>query len=226
MRGHFSTREKDDFEKAEALGREDDKPFSFTVTIRTEDLEQFISDKLHKAKISGVVNAPELSPQPLTVTGGDFNLFVDDADEVNTKKMRYSMRFTSGDGKPYYMFGFKTIRNDPGLDIWPDTTTLRIKVYAGDDASGSRLGAGILHIAPADFLHQLTTVRVFNAKDKLEELRAVARFGKLFAGPCIRPTAACSPGLRSSTPTRRRARSVSSTCPYRPRPITWTPGMA
>lgn len=182
MRGHFSMRERDNFEKAEALGRGDNKPFSFTVTIRTEDLERFISDKLHKAKISGVVNAPELSPQPLTVTGGDFNLFVDDADEVNTKKMRYSMRFTSGDGKPYYMFGFKTIRNDPGLDIWPDTTTLRIKVYAGDDASGSQLGAGILHIAPADFLHQLTTVRVFNAKDKLEELRAVARFGKLFAG--------------------------------------------
>lgn len=182
MRGYFSTREKDDYEKAEQLGRTDNKPFSFTLTIRTDDLEHFITDKFHKASITGTVTAPELSAQPLTVTGGEFNLFVDDAEEVNTKKMRYSMRFTSGEGKPYYMFGFKTIRNDPGLDIWPDTTTLRIKVYAGDDSSGTQLGAGILHIAPADFMHQLTTMRVFNAQNKLEELRGMVRFGKLFAG--------------------------------------------
>jgi cholesterol oxidase len=182
MHGYFSTREKEDYTKAEAQGGEESKPFSFTVTIAIDDLERFISDKLHLAKITGVVTAPDLSQQSLAVTSGDFNLFIDDADEVNTKKMRYSMHFAAADGKPYYLFGFKTIRDDPGLDIWPDTTTLRIKVYSGDNSNGTLLGAGILHIGIADFLHQLTTMRVSNAKNSLEELQGIARFGRLFAG--------------------------------------------
>lgn len=182
MHGYFSTRETQDYEKAEALGRQDSQPFSFTVTITAADLDQFINSKFHEAKITGTVTAPELSPQPLSVTDGDFNLFVDDADQVNAKQMRYTMRLTSVDGKPYYLAGFKTIRNDPGFDVWGDTTTLRIKVYAGKDVSGPALGAGILKIEASDFMHQLTTMKAVNARNTLDALRAIARFGKLFAG--------------------------------------------
>ncbi len=182
MRGFFSTREKEDYEKAEALGRQDNQPLDFTVTVTANDLDQFITSKFHPAKITGTVTAPALSPQPLTVSDGDFNLFVDDADQVNAKQMRYSMRLTAADGKHYYLYGFKTIRDDRGFDVWSDTTTLRIKVYAGDDASGTQLGAGMLKILAADFMHQLTTMKAINARNKLEELRAIARFGMLFAG--------------------------------------------
>ena len=182
MRGFFSTRETQDFDAAEAAGRQDNQPFAFTVTITTTDIDKFIGSKLHEAKITGTATAPALSPEPLRVTDGDFNLFVNDSAQVNAKQMRYQMRLMAVDGKAYFLTGFKTIRNDPGFDVWGDTTTLRIKVYEGNDASGAPLAAGILKIAAADFMHQLTTMKAVNARNMVDGLHAVAQFGKLFAG--------------------------------------------
>jgi hypothetical protein len=55
------------------------------------------------------------------------------------------------------------IIDDPGLDLWPDTTMLYTKIYDGHvdrstmDARGHR--AGILRIKPMMFARQLTTFR-------------------------------------------------------------------
>ena len=182
MRGHISMQETQDYEKAETLGREQNREFSFTLTIRTDDLQRFLAEKSHTAGITGTVSCPMLSRQPFTVTGGEFNLFVDDMQQVHTKRMLYSLQFTSSDGKEFHLSGFKTTSDVTGSTIWSDTTTLRIKIYEGISARGRQIGCGILHILPRDFVDELTTMQVFNANNKLDELRALAYFGEFFAG--------------------------------------------
>src|SRR5205807_2451648 len=71
--------------------------------------------------------------------------------------------------------------DDPGADLWSDTTTLYITVR--EAGSGSHvLGRGVLTISPTDFLKQMTTFEVTNARSLLERLQATVRFGRFFAG--------------------------------------------
>jgi len=96
--------------------------------------------------------------------------------------MRYRLRLTTEEGRPYLFSGFKTIHDDRGLDLWGDTTTLFLTVYEGDDESGAIAARGILKILPHDFLRQMRTMQVTNAASAAERLEATARFGEYFAG--------------------------------------------
>jgi cholesterol oxidase len=185
MRGHFSTEVKDDYEAGAKLGREQECEFKFISTIITDDLDRMIADPLHPAKIVGSVIAPALSKDPLTVSDGSFNLFVDDPDQPGTRKMQYRKRLRTRDGRTYYFTGFKVIRDDAGFDMWSDTTTLYITVYEGENEQSPVLGKGVLRIHPTDFARQLTTMRATRAANSQESLQATSRFGKLFAGALI-----------------------------------------
>lgn len=182
MRGYFSTQVKDDYQQGVTQGRRDNSPFEFILTIIGDDLDQMLADENHQAELLGTVTAPALSDQVLTVTDGVFNLFVTDPDRVNTRLMRYRMKLASEDGKLYFFDGFKVIHNDPGFDVWADTTTLYITVYQGDSPESPVLGKGILRIHPKDFLRQLTTMKITNTANFKERLGALARFRDFFGG--------------------------------------------
>jgi cholesterol oxidase len=96
--------------------------------------------------------------------------------------MRYRMKLASSEGGTYFFDGFKRIHDDPGLDMWADTTTLFITVYEGDDDKGGVAGKGILHIRPQDFMKQMTTMRVRNAVSARQQLALSGRFGAYFTG--------------------------------------------
>ncbi len=179
MRGFFSVGEKDDFARGEAAGRQVGSSLSFTLTIKSEDLDDMLKSPGHKASLIGLVNAPQLSGQPLTVNGGEFQLFVRDPSQPDLKLMNYRVAMDSVDGKRYLLYGYKTIHDSPVDKLWAETTTLYTTVYNPD---GSVLGKGILHILAEDFLKMMTTLRVTGAPGKLQELEAVARFGRYFAG--------------------------------------------
>lgn len=181
MKGYFSTSAKEDHERAFEVGRLDGSPFSFTLTIISDDVREMLKER-GQATITGTVSAPALSGEPLMVTAGTFNLFENYPDEVNTRRMWYRMSLTSQDGKAFYVEGYKVIRDDPGLDLWSDTSTLFITVYGGKDSGGPLLGKGILRIEPGDFMKQLRTIRINNANSMTERLRYQAEFGKSFAG--------------------------------------------
>ncbi len=180
MKGFLSTEETVDFEAASRRGRADDSPFQFILTIISDDLEEMIRHPEHQARAIGGVVAPALSPEPLTVTEGVFQLLIDDPDRPDTRLMKYSMKMTSEQGRTYFFHGFKVVRNDPGLDLWKDTTTLYITVFDGEDMNSPVMGKGILEIDPRDFMIQMTTMQVTNAKDDAERLKAVADFGNFF----------------------------------------------
>jgi cholesterol oxidase len=169
-----------DYERAAELGRQQDSPFSFTLTIVSEDLAAMLQDPEHTARMTGTVNAPRLSPAPLQVEDGVFNLFVADPTDPRVKRMRYRMTLVAEDGTSYLFDGFKLMRESGWTRLWPDTTTLYVTLSA--DGGQRPLGKGVLTIAAEDFARQMTTMRALNASSEVERLQAVARFGTTFAG--------------------------------------------
>ena len=71
----------------------------------------------------------------LPVEKGVFNLFVDQGDP-SLKRMLYRLFFRDGDGRPLTLSGFKVVEDDPGSDLWTDTTTLFTRILRG--ARGER----------------------------------------------------------------------------------------
>ena len=81
------------------------------------------------------------------------------------------------------LVGHKEVQDDPGFDVWSDTSTLYTRILAGhvgaeEEPGAAVIATAILHILPQDFARQLTTFRVRPAK----RVDALARFGVLFAG--------------------------------------------
>lgn len=165
-----------------ADGAPDAWPLSFVAHIVIDDLARFIDHPDHMAALSGEVRAPNLSPDPLLVVDGRFNLFCTDSSRVETKRMTYVMPLVATDGNRYFLAGEKMIHNDRGFDVWADTTTLSVTVHRGADADGAVIGRGILTIAIDDFIRQLRSMRATNTNTRAEGLKALARFGHFFAG--------------------------------------------
>ena len=182
MRGHFSTAVLDDYAAAETRGITDGTILEFTVTVSSDNLDDMLKNPAHQARIDGSINCPALSPQPLQVANGVFKLLVDDPARVNARQMTYVMVGVAGDGRKYRVDGFKEIEDDKHLEVWDDTTTLFVTVTDLNGAGERVIGKGILHILPADFLHQMTTMAVTNAATPLDALTGLAKFGLFFAG--------------------------------------------
>jgi cholesterol oxidase len=182
MKGYVSTQVIDDYQAAAERGKADGSSLSFTLTIISDDLDRMLADPKAQARMIGTVHAPALSPNPIIVTEGVFNLFVDDPDRVEARQMRYRMKLSTEEGRHYYFVGFKSIHDDQGLDVWPDTTTLYVTVHEGDGDAGKVAARGILTIRPEDFVTQLAAMKVLNATSVAQRLAATARFGQFFAG--------------------------------------------
>jgi len=100
--------------------------------------------------------------------------------------MLYRLFFSDQAGRPFTLSGHKEIQDDPGLDVWTDTTTLYTRIYHGhvtaeEEATATLYGAGILIIYELDFLKQLGTFRV-EAPTPQGRLEALTRFSQLFLG--------------------------------------------
>lgn len=182
MRGFYSKEIKNnDYQSGFDKGKSNNEDLQFTLTIQSEDVYATIQDSNHSASISGTVTASGLSSKPLNVSNGVFNLFVDDPNSLNTKLMKYEMNLDSEEGKQYFFKGFKYVHHDRGLDEWPDTSTLYITLYDGNNDKGSIIGQGILHILLDDFAKQMTTMKAINSPSIEESLKAIAAFGAYFS---------------------------------------------
>ncbi|EMF99233.1 alpha/beta hydrolase family protein [Leptospira borgpetersenii str. 200701203] len=136
----------------------------------------------HKATLFGTVKAPFISKDVITVTGGEFLLFISKEDRVETRNMVYRMILNTEEGKKYLFAGVKLIQDDGLTNIWRDTSTLYTTIYDGETESSPVFGKGILHILPEDFAKQMTTMKVINSKSIIDEVKGLAKFGSFFAG--------------------------------------------
>jgi len=181
MRG-FITFGEDDFDKGFRQGKKDRTALMFHLTVLMQDIERFVRDEQHPGTITGHVECPALGGR-LEVRQGWFHLFVEAGEHGERKLMKYRLFMEDGEGHPITLRGYKDVENDPGLDLWPDTSTLFTHIYKGHvepegDDRAEIVATGILHIRPTDFAVQLTTLRVSPA----HRVDAIGRFGALFAG--------------------------------------------
>jgi cholesterol oxidase len=157
----------------------------FHLTITAEDVGRFLVDPRHEASAVGYVRCPALGGD-MPVEKGIFNLFVDYRGRLD-KRMIYRLYLRNEKEGPITLSGFKVIQEDPGQDVWADTTTLFTKLLRGhvgpeEEATAEVLATGIIHIYHRDFLKQITTIRV-EAPTLLEKNEAWLQFGKAFFGP-------------------------------------------
>jgi cholesterol oxidase len=180
MTGYFAMG-TDSYEEGYEKGLSDNSELSFVLTVRSDNIEHMLEDPNHPAELMGSVQAPALSEDDLTVIDGLFNLFTEDPEDDDIRYMRYNMKLKSEEGESYYFEGHKVIHDDPGFDLWADTTTLFVTLHSGDNTDAPVLGKGILKIKPDDFRKQIGTVRVTGTEKNVEQLKYKAKFLKFFA---------------------------------------------
>jgi cholesterol oxidase len=181
MKGYVAFGERE-FDQGYRAGRESRTALMFHLTITAADVEAFIADREHEAVAEGWVHCDALGGR-LPVERGIFNLFVDQEGDRRRKRMLYRLHFADGAGHPLTLTGHKVVEDDPGFDLWRDTTTLFTRVLRGHVEAGAVeepevVASGIIHIHVVDFARQLTTFRC----DPPGRVDALGRFGALFAG--------------------------------------------
>jgi cholesterol oxidase len=182
MRGNLSTYDAPDFSVLAKRGPQaDDTQIEFTLTIATEDLETMLTDEAHKAAMIGTLTCSSLSARPMTITGGQFSLFIKDPTDSRVRLMIYQAQLRGAHGEVFHFHGVKVIKPGPPINAWRDTTTLFATISQSSPDGVKVVGKGILHIAPNDFLRQLRTFEVTNAPSIGRRFSALADYFKFFA---------------------------------------------
>lgn len=184
MKG-FCTMGETNYDEGFRKGKENDTSIMFRLTITVNGVNRFVTRPEHDTDdVKGYIECPALGGR-LPVEKGWFNLFIDDADP-SRKTMLYRLFFRDQNGEALTLSGYKDVKDDPGLDLWSDTTTLFTRILKGhvspdEEKNAEIVAAGIIHIYFFDFLKQLTTFRV-EGETISDRASALARFGRLFMG--------------------------------------------
>lgn len=141
--------------------------------ITIDDIDRFVSDPEHTGSIAGTVDYAPFG-DGIPVTHGTFNLF--SPGEPKEKIMGYRLGFGHG-GKPYFLAGRKHVHDDPGFDVWRDTTTLYTLLHEGSDENGPVAGAGVLSLGVEALARMMSTMRPHGGG-----LDPMVKFGRLFLG--------------------------------------------
>jgi hypothetical protein len=141
--------------------------------IEIDDIDRFDADPEHTGSIAGSVVYEPFGGE-LSVTRGVFNLFSPGG--PREKIMGYSLAFDY-DGKPYFLAGRKHVHDDPGFDMWKDTTTLYTVIHEGSDESGPVAGAGVLSLGVEALARMVSTMRPTGGG-----IEPMVKFGRLFLG--------------------------------------------
>lgn len=178
MAGGFTLGESDPT-IGEQKGRKAGTALAMHATITIHDLRTFIDSPDHHESLTGHVDVPSLG-ENIPAKTGVFNLFCP-TDRPKLKLMVYELGFAV-EGQDYYLAGKKEVRDDPGFDLWKDTTTLYTQLHKGTDKTGPVVGAGILSLGVADLLKLVSTLHATNAPSAAEGTKAVMEFGRFFLG--------------------------------------------
>ncbi len=151
------------------------------LTVTVDDVDAFIDSPDHRAAVRGAVDCDPLGGR-LSVREGWFNLFVPGG-RPGRRRMLYHLHLDGPQGRPLTLTGRKEMGDEPGPDLWADTTTLAVEVHPGRQAPGEEPGtaplcSGVVRVGRLDFVRQLASMRATGPAP----LTALARFGEFFAG--------------------------------------------
>ncbi|AHG91820.1 Patatin [Gemmatirosa kalamazoonensis] len=172
----------DDPKAGAAAGERAATTLTMHATVTVHDVQRFVADPTHTGELVGEIDFPPLGTG-IPARAGVFRLF-SAGGTPGLKYMVYELGFQH-DGRRYYLAGKKEVRNDAGLDMLSDTTTLFTRLHEGDDANGPVVGAGVLHLDMGDFAKLMSTIRPVGARSMTEGAEAVMTFSRFFAGQLI-----------------------------------------
>lgn len=150
-------------------GRQAGTVFCVDLEVIIDDLEQFLADPRHAAKLEGTVSCTGLaSARP--ISGGELEMYVADH-RRHAKLLRYTFAFAGDDGVEYFFKGEKVLRTPfPSLRA---QVTLLSEIRVGE-AEGPLWGSGILTFRLRDLPAFLASMRVEGCSRAL----ALWRFGR------------------------------------------------
>ncbi len=166
-----------DPEAGRRKGEQERTELALHATVHIHDIERFANDPDHSGVLSAHIDFPPFG-RNIPASKGVFNLFTP-ADEPGLKLMVYEAGFEH-DGTSYYLAGKKEVRDDPGFDLWEDTTTLYTRLHQGTDEAGPVVGAGILTLGAADLARLVSTMRATGTDAMGDKAKALGAFGRLF----------------------------------------------
>ncbi len=161
------------------LGRDAGDRLMFELTINVDDVDRFVNEPSHEGSAVGYLESDVLGGR-FEVERGWFNLFVEQ-DDPSSRQMLYRLWFSGPGGNPMTFTGVKHVHDDPGLDVWRDTSTLYVRILDGHvhpDDDEQPIAAGIITIHLQDFAKQLTTFRSSGSRP----VHDLSGFGRLFLG--------------------------------------------
>jgi cholesterol oxidase len=154
----------------------------FVLTLISDDIELLLDQLDTPLEAVGTVTAPRLSPDPLTVEGGRFQLLVADDPDRAVRHMRYHLPLVATSGERHVLDGFKTVAPGAIGELWSATTTLHVTLKKADP-SRQVIGRGVLRLRPRDFVRQLRTIEATGPIGMEQRLAIEAKFALAFAGP-------------------------------------------
>lgn len=178
MRGWFALDETDPARGAvrgEAAGQQ----LAMHAAIEIENLDEFLRDPGHAGRLTGTIDFPPLG-DGVAADRGVFRLF-SPTEDPQARHMVYELGFARS-GQDYYLAGHKQVRDDPGIDLWSDTTTLFTTLHKGRDRQAPVAGAGVLRLGVKDLADLMSTLRVTNAAGAADVAAGYATFGGFFLG--------------------------------------------
>ena len=178
MSGYFSLNETE-YKNGFKQGKKADTILAMHANVTIVDMARFINEPKHNASLGGSIDFPPLGMN-ISATSGVFNLFKP-TDRPEETHMVYELAFTHDD-QAYYLAGHKIVKDDPGFDLWSDTTTLYTTLHKGNDKSGDICGAGILSLGVKDLVKLVSTIDVPDAKNTAEKAKTLQAFGRFFLG--------------------------------------------
>lgn len=177
MEGWFALNETDP-EQGARIGEEKGSTLSLQASIYVRDIAGFMENSDHSGTLNGYLSFEAFNDY-LPAKTGVFNLFVEENEDTEVKWMIYEMAFT-WDNQEYYLAGRKEVKDDPGFDLWKDTTTLKVQLFEGPDKSGNIVGAGILTLSVKELVKLIKSMHAIDASGTAEKMNLLTNFGTFF----------------------------------------------
>jgi hypothetical protein len=165
-----------DFETAEKVARMASSSAQLVLTVKTCRTR----DGSYHGVSSGTFACGALSQDPLLVTGGTVDFFMDDTDVADAVNLVYNLDLLSTNGAKYAFHGYKRLDSAATFSVSKTrsaTTTLLTTITGSDD---SIIARGILRISIRNFISELRSFRSSSSIDTLSTLYVQARFLKFF----------------------------------------------
>jgi uncharacterized protein (DUF362 family) len=151
-----------DFQEGESFGKTHNTSCSFSVKIEVDDLDSFFKLTGHQAKLTGSFDFTPLGKK-IPIENGKFNLFSLN-NTSGDRRMVYEFNFTDAEGQKCHFQGFKEVKDDPGLDVTSDMTTLFSIIYRGENDQGQSYASGKLLFDFNDAPEFIASMKVTNAR--------------------------------------------------------------